>query len=171
MHFKPSHSDEETRPAELFVFIVLAQNVADVLAKKALNALAEFLHPINVFLLHSPIGPSLWSERGNFLVDLVIPRNVCDQVFDDRERLHRQNGDGLVLGKGIHAGFASESRSPVDFRRTRAALAGLAIPADSEVWSQVLLNVMKCVEHDHARRHWNPVISGLAAFAIAAEDF
>src|SRR5882724_882772 len=130
MHFKPSHSDKETRPAELFVFIVLAQNVADVLAKKALNALAEFLHPINVFLLHSPIGPSLWSERGNFLVDLVIPRNVCDQVFDDRERLHRQNSDGLVLGQGIHACFASKPWPPVDLCRARATLASFAIPSN-----------------------------------------
>src|SRR5437773_2681161 len=145
--------------------------MTNVLAEETLNALAEFLNAVNVFLLHSPIRASFGLESRNLLVDLVIPRNICDQVFDHRERLHRQNSDGLVLRKGIHACFAGESRSPVDFRRTRAALAGLAIPADSEVWSLVLLNVMKCVEHDHARRHWNLVISGLAAFAIAAEDF
>src|SRR5437879_677607 len=123
MHFKPSHSDKEARTAELFVFIVLAQNVADVLAKKALNALAEFLHPVNVFLLHSPISASFGLESRNLLVDLVIPGNVCDQVLDDWERLHRQNSDGLVLRKGIHAGFACKPWSPVDLRRARATLA------------------------------------------------
>src|SRR5437867_10830794 len=145
--------------------------MTNVLAQETLNALAEFLHPINVFLLHSPIGPRLWSERRNFLVDLVIPGNVCDQVFDDRERLHRQNGYGLVLGKGIYAGFASQLRPPIYFRRARTAFASLAIPADGQVWSLVLLNVMKCVEHDHARRDRDLILSCLTAFAITAKDF
>src|SRR5260221_7228659 len=110
MNFRSSYWDIKTRPGKLFVFIVLAQNVADVLAKKALNALPEFLNTVNVFLLHSPISASFGLESRDLLVDLVIPGNVRDQVFDDRERLHRQNSDGLVLGQGIHAGFAGESR-------------------------------------------------------------
>ena len=36
------------------VLVVIAQDVADVLAQEALDALAEFLHAVDVFLGHAP---------------------------------------------------------------------------------------------------------------------
>ena len=90
--------------------------MANVLAQEAFDAFAEFLDPVNVFLLHSPIRIRARFERRDFLVDLVIPGNIRDQIFDHWERLHGQDGDGLVLGQGIHAGFAGEPWSSIHFR-------------------------------------------------------
>ena len=36
------------------VLVVIAQHVAHVLAQKALDALPEFLHAVDVLLLHAP---------------------------------------------------------------------------------------------------------------------
>ena len=46
--------EQESRTDELVVQVVIAQDVADVLAEEALDALAEFLHAIDVALLHPP---------------------------------------------------------------------------------------------------------------------
>ena len=54
MHLERRCIDEEARPDELLVLVVIAQHVADVLAQEALDALAEFLHAIDVALLHPP---------------------------------------------------------------------------------------------------------------------
>src|SRR5271156_4353272 len=54
MHLKRGRVDQKTRPDKLVKLLVLAQNVTDVLAQKTLNALAEFLHPVDVALLHAP---------------------------------------------------------------------------------------------------------------------
>ncbi len=54
VHLQRGHVDEEPRADELVVLVVVAQHVADVLAQEALDALAEFLHAVDVFLLHPP---------------------------------------------------------------------------------------------------------------------
>ena len=48
MHLERGGVDEEARADELVVLVVIAQDVADVLAQEALDALAEFLHAIDV---------------------------------------------------------------------------------------------------------------------------
>ena len=48
MHLEPGDSDKETRPPELFFFVVLAQNVANILAEEAFDAFAKFLHAVDV---------------------------------------------------------------------------------------------------------------------------
>ena len=48
MHFQSRDADEKARAAELFSLVVLAKNVADVLAEEALDALAKFLHAVDI---------------------------------------------------------------------------------------------------------------------------
>jgi hypothetical protein len=42
MHFEASGSNEEARAAEVFVFPVIAQDVANVLAEKTFDTFAKF---------------------------------------------------------------------------------------------------------------------------------
>src|SRR6266480_6515662 len=97
MHLQSSHSHKKARSSKLLVLIVLAQHVTNVLAEEAFNAFAEFLYPVYVLLPHLPVGSGAWLEWRNFLVDLVIPRHICDQIFDHRKRLHWKDSDGLLL--------------------------------------------------------------------------
>ena len=54
VHFQRGGVDEEARADEFLVLVMVAQDVADVLAEEAFDALAEFLHAIDVFLRHAP---------------------------------------------------------------------------------------------------------------------
>jgi len=59
---------------------VVAQDVADILAEKAFDALAEFLHAVHVFLLHAPgavrgVGRARL-EFFDLLFDAKIPRHI-----------------------------------------------------------------------------------------------
>jgi len=55
---------------------VLAKHVADVLAEEALDALAKFLHAVDVALVHFPFDAGTRLERRNLPVHLVVPGNV-----------------------------------------------------------------------------------------------
>ena len=54
MHFKGGDVNEKPRTNEFVMLPVVPQNVTNVLAKKALDAFPEFLHPIDILLFHSP---------------------------------------------------------------------------------------------------------------------
>src|SRR5882762_11075624 len=45
MHFQSRHAHKKSWPAKLLVLIVISQHMANILAKKTLNALAKFLNP------------------------------------------------------------------------------------------------------------------------------
>ena len=78
--------------AVLLAAVAIAQHVADVLAQVALDALAELLHAIDVFLVHAVRAVGLARPRlelRDALVLLVVPRHVGDEVLDHRERLER----------------------------------------------------------------------------------
>jgi hypothetical protein len=145
MHFEAGDSNEEARTGELFLLVVFAKNVTYVLAKKAFDALAKFLNAVHIQLRDFPFHPLTGFERRDFPVDTVVPGNVGDKVFNAREGLHGQNRNGLILGEIVHARFAGEAWAAVDFGGARAALPCFAIPADSEVGSEVPLNVMERV--------------------------
>ena len=51
MHFQRGGINQKARADEFLVLVMVAQNVADILAEKTFDALAEFLHAIDVFLL------------------------------------------------------------------------------------------------------------------------
>jgi hypothetical protein len=48
VHLEGGGVDQQPRPDEALVEVVLAQDVADVLAEEALDALAELLHAVDV---------------------------------------------------------------------------------------------------------------------------
>jgi len=106
MPFEACGADEETRATEIFVFCVIAEDVADVLAEKTLDTFAEFLDAVHVALIHFPFDAFARLEGRNFAIDLVVPGNVCDEVFDNRERFEWGDCDWLFERKRIEARFA-----------------------------------------------------------------
>ncbi len=72
---------------------MIAQHVANVLAQETLDALAKFLDPFDILLLHVPAAVGVVGfarfERLDFFLDAIIPGDVGDQIFDQRESLHR----------------------------------------------------------------------------------
>src|SRR5688572_16058770 len=129
MHLQSGDAHEESWSAELLLFVVIAQDMANILAKKTLDALAEFLHPVDVALVHLPFHVGTRGEGRNLAVDFVIPRDIRDQIFNYRERLHRLHGDRLIQGQRIHSRLAGQPWVAVYFRRAGTALAGFAVPA------------------------------------------
>src|SRR6266404_905612 len=169
MHFKAGDSNEEARARELLLLVVLAKDVAHILAEKAFDALAKLLDAVDIELGDFPLHPLAGFESRDFAVDTVIPGNVGDKVFDCGKGFHGQDGDGLVLREIVHARFASQARAAVDFRGTGTALPRFAIPANGEIGSEVPLNVMERVEDNHAGRDGNAIVNGLPAIRIAAK--
>ena len=148
-------ADEEPRAGERrLVLLVVADDVADVLAQEALDALAELLRPLDVDLLPSGTRRAARSgrrrERRDLAGLLVVERHVGDQVPDHREGPHRRDGDRLVLGERRHPGHAQQPRPAVDLGAARAALAGLAVPAHREVAGLGGLQPVDDVEDDLA---------------------
>src|SRR6202007_1071903 len=121
MHFKAGNANEETRSAELFLFGVVAKDVADVLAEEALDALIEFLHTLHVALVHLPLdaGPGL--ERRDFPVHFVVPGDVGNEILDQRKSFHGEDCDGLIERERIHARLASEPGPAIHLSGTRSA--------------------------------------------------
>src|SRR2546425_4422472 len=54
MHLEGGDVHEESRPHELLVLVVVAKDVANVLAEETLDALPELLDAVDVLLLHAP---------------------------------------------------------------------------------------------------------------------
>ena len=112
-------------------------------------------------------------ERLDRLVDLVVPRHVGHEVADEREGAHRLDGDRLVEVEVGQPRLAGQARPAVDLRAARAALGGLAVPADGEVGRLVALDPVEGVEDDHPLldRHVElvevPLLAGAAAEDLA----
>ena len=85
MHFEAGDADEEAGAAEFFLFVMVAKDVADVLAEEAFDAFAEFLDAVDVDLGNFPIGVLVGAEGGDFFVDGVVPGNVRDEILDPRK--------------------------------------------------------------------------------------
>src|SRR5678815_185614 len=174
VHLERRRVDQEARSDELLVLVVVAQHVAHVLAQEALDALAELLHPVDVGLRHAPgaVGrvrrPRL--EGLDAPLDRVVPGDIGDEVLDRWEgpdRLDRDRPGKVEVGQPRHAG---QARPAVDLGRARAALAGLAVPAQRQVGRRLGLDLVQGVEHDHALRDLGLVVAELAAPCVAAPD-
>src|SRR2546425_514242 len=80
MHLVDRGAHEHRRAHELLVLVMRAQDVADILAQEALDALPELLRPLDFELIHPPGAVGRVGLAGlegwNALVDLVIPRHV-----------------------------------------------------------------------------------------------
>src|SRR2546430_191138 len=86
VHLVHRGAHEKRGAHELGVLAVRAQHVTYVLAEEALDALAEFLGPLDLVLIHAPgtirrVGGA-GLERGDPLVDFVVPGDVGHEVLD-----------------------------------------------------------------------------------------
>ena len=84
VHVERGESDEEARSGVGgLVLLVVTDDVADVLAKEALDALAELLGPVDVELRHAVgavRGAGSRRERGDLLRHREVERDVGDEV-------------------------------------------------------------------------------------------
>src|SRR5215813_5114556 len=172
MHLELGDAHEEAGPREAaLVLRMIADDVAHVLAKEALDALAELLAPLHVFLLHPSrpvrlLGPRL--EGRHLLGTLEVEGDIRGEVAIQGEGLDGRHRHRLARIEGIHAGHAHEARLAVDLRAARAALARLAVPAAGEVARLGRLDGVNHVEDDHALLHGHAVVLEGAALGVAA---
>src|ERR1035438_9248897 len=172
VHLELGVANEETRPGVVrLVLFVVPDDVADVLAQEALDALAELLSAIDVLLEHaiSAFGHRRREECRHALGHLKVERDVGHEVTDDGEGLHRRYGH-LALGQLVHSRHAHETRFAVDLGGARAALAGLAVPSTGEVRCLGGLNTVDDVEDHFALVLGDRVGLEVAPGSVAAPD-
>src|SRR5262249_18132493 len=174
VHVQLGGADEEPRTGERdLVVLVVTDDVADVLAEKALDALAELLRALDVHLLHPvPTGcePRRRGERRQLASLLVVEGHVRDEVADHREGTDRRDRDRPRARERRHAGQAAPPRLAVDPHRTRAALAGLAVPPHGEVGGLGRLKTVDHIQDYLAVVDLDLVVLELAAGVVAAPD-
>jgi hypothetical protein len=137
MHFERGRIHQKSRADELFVHVMVAQDVADILTEIALDALSKLLHAIDVLLGNPPCAIGcvrrprleLWDE----LLDPVIPRYVRDQVPHVWKCLHGFDSYGPIQWERVQPRHAHQFRHTIDFGRARAAFPRLAVPADRKI--------------------------------------
>ena len=137
IHLQRGGVDEVPRADEFVVQPMVAQDVTDVLAKEALDALPELLNPLGVRLRHPPravlgVGRARLERLDPFL-DVVVPRDVGDEVADRRECLDRLYRHRLVEIEAAEARHAHQFGVAVDLGRAATALARLAVPSDRQI--------------------------------------
>src|SRR5438067_12171125 len=171
VHLQGGDPDHVARPVVGGLVVVVAQDVADILAEEALDALAVLVDALRILGQHLVRDrlTRLRREPWDLLVDLIVPGDVGNQVLDQGKRPHRPYVN-LLIDKLINARLAHEARPAVDLRAAGAAFGGLAVPATGEVVREVRLDVVHRDEHDHAldRRYLEALL--LSAIGIAAKD-
>src|ERR1051325_1649398 len=99
MHLQLGHVNQKAGPDELIMESVLSQYVADVLAKKALDAFPKLLHAVDIRLRHPPgaIGGirRAWLEGFNLFLNAKVPGNIGHQILQKRKGLEWLDGDRL----------------------------------------------------------------------------
>src|ERR1700682_2870053 len=100
MHLERGGVDKVTRAHKLVVLAVVAQDVTDILAKEALDALAKFLYPFDVDLLYAPrtvrrVGRTRPELLDGFL-DGEVPGDIGNQVPYQRKRVHGFDDHGHI---------------------------------------------------------------------------
>src|SRR5262245_4617931 len=173
VHVQAGRLDEEAWPREgALQLLVVADDVADVLAEETLDALVELLDAIDVLLPHAVLAVGvgrLQAQRRHLLGLLVVVRDVGHEVLDERERLDGRDRDGLALLEEIHPRHAHETRLAVDLGAAGATLSGLAVPAAGEVGRLGGLDPVHDVEHDHARIGLHAILLERPPLRVAAE--
>src|SRR5215208_122552 len=93
VHLQPLVSDEEAWSCELGVFVVGPQDVADVLAHKALYALLRFVEALDILLVHGERSLLAGLERLDTLGRLVVPAHRKIGGLSSLYREHRVEND------------------------------------------------------------------------------
>src|SRR5688500_586676 len=98
VHIEVGKLDKLARAIESVLAVVLAQDMTHILAEEALDALAELLYAVHIYLLHLEwpgrvCGRSKWSYLRRHP---EVPRHIGHQVFYQRESLQRVDEDGSV---------------------------------------------------------------------------
>src|SRR2546425_5819047 len=173
VHVQARQLDEEPRPREgALVLLVVPDDVADVLAEEALDALVELLDAIDV-LLHHPVAAvrlgRLEPQRRDRPGLLEVVRDVGHEVADDREGADGRYGDGPAVLEEIHPRHAHQPWLAVDLGAAGAALAGLAVPPAREGLRLRGLNAVNDVQDDHPLVEVHAVVVHLAAPSVAPE--
>ncbi len=172
MHLKRGRVNQESRPDEFVVLCMIAQHMAHVLTQVALDTFAKLLNAVNIRLLHSPCAVRCVRLSGLELLDpfldLVIPRDVGDQILDGRKGTYRLYRHGLRDIDRVEPRHAHQLWHAVDLSRARTALARLTVPPAREIRRRLGLYLMHGIEHDHTLRHLSLIVDHLAALTAAA---
>jgi hypothetical protein len=174
MHLELRGVYKQSRTDKLFVQLVVAKYVTDILAQKALDALPEFLNPVSIRLSHSPgavegIG-SAGCELPDPLLRAEVGGDIGDQILHRRERAHRLDGHGLLEIELTQPRHAHEAGHAVDLGRAGSTLSCLAVPADREIRRALSLNLVDRIEDDHSFGYARRIILELAGWTRAAPD-
>ena len=145
---------------------MVAQDVADVLAQEALDALAELAHAVDVLLADQPFRVRRRRERRDALVDLVVPAHVGDEVADDREGVQRLDRDRLVRGQMVEPRLAHQPRSPLTSALQEPHFAALQFQRTARSGAWRALDLEDGVEHDHARLGLDVIVGQFAAGGV-----
>lgn len=76
MHFERGDVNQISWPNELFMHPMIAQDVANILAKEAFDAFPKFLDAIDIFLLHSPGSVRRIGRTRLELLDLLLHSKI-----------------------------------------------------------------------------------------------
>ena len=163
------YAPEIARANELLVYLMIAQDVADVLAQKALDALAEFLDAVDIVLLQSVQVPS--EHRASRLNGLMcfLTREFDRHVGNESgsaERPASAPGEGRIRVTFVQPRHAHEARLAVDLAEQEPHLPALQFQRHRQVVGLRRLDLMDGVEDDHAGRDRRGVIDEFAARAL-----
>src|SRR5262249_33665955 len=174
VHLQFGQPDEEAGPGEaLLLLVVVPDDVADVLAQEALDALPELLPAVDV-LLHHPVGAvrlrGSGLEGGDAPGHRVVEADVGHQILDEREGPERRHADRRAGREEVHPGHAGQAGLAVHLGAAGAALAGLAVPPDRQVVGLGGLDPVEHIEDDHPLLVVHAVLPEVPARGVAAED-
>src|SRR5258705_1975314 len=96
---------------------MVAQDMTDILAKEAFDALAKLLHAVDVLLIHLPFNVGRRRKRRDFSVYPVAPGHIGNEVLDNPKRFHPPDGNGFSQWQGIHSRPARQTPTAIDLRR------------------------------------------------------
>ena len=93
MHLERRAIYEKPETDELVMQTVIANDVADILAQVAPDALTELLHPFDVSLYHTPCPVFGIRQTGReglaSLLDTIVQGHIGYEILDEEECSHR----------------------------------------------------------------------------------
>src|SRR5207249_5825766 len=94
-----------------------------------------------------------------------------DQILEHWKRFHRLNRYRFFQRKLAEPRHTHQFRDAVDLRRTRTALARLAVPSTCKIVGLRCLDLIHGIEYDHSLGYLCRIVSEFAAAVVATPDF